>query len=361
MLSKLPWRSEAITVCIGRFKNDSYIAEKLKAFINEHNVYSWHRANSLWALYQVSGAKSITPICRAWLADTQLDWYARVIAARILLEVPGQHAYFMECLQREQNLLKSDAEETAILRQELAYGAFQRIKTFNKQLALFRLICLDKSPLLQHLAVYLLQQPECKVSWDDLNPYHQQINKISGLIKKLGLSTDVPKLCFISQTLSNMYSVSLPDCDLRLCYAKHYDKAVEQLRESVINYHKSPSSYVSNFHQFSHITLIAFYEVVLSSETGLYDTGYANLLERKVLKNTLPHSIAIWERLNSMRNRVDHPVDRKTKSHATKITVKEVEFLHKQLQVALQEMFDVWLNSPASATTLTAPISTSTL
>ena len=62
-----------------------------------------------------------------------------------------------------------------------------------------------------------------------------------------------------------------------------------------------------------------------------------------------------------MRNRVDHPVDRKTKSHATKITVKEVEFLHKQLQVALQEMFDVWLNSPAPATTLTAPISTSTL
>jgi hypothetical protein len=131
LLSKLPWRSEAITVCIGRFKNDSYVAEQLKAFINEHNVYSWHRANSLWALYQVSGAKSITPICRAWLADTQLDWYARVIAARILLEVPGQHAYFMECLQREQNLLKSDAEERAILRQELAYGAFQRIKTLT--------------------------------------------------------------------------------------------------------------------------------------------------------------------------------------------------------------------------------------
>lgn len=132
LLSRLPWRSEAISLCLGRFKNDSDVAEGLREFISEHNVYSWHRANSLKALYQVTGAKSVASICRAWLADVQLDWYARTIAAKILAEVPGQHAYFIECLQREQNKINDDAEATAILRQELAYGAFQRIKSPDK-------------------------------------------------------------------------------------------------------------------------------------------------------------------------------------------------------------------------------------
>jgi len=224
LLSKLPWRSEAISSCLGRFKNDSDVAENLRTFITEHDVYSWHRANSIWALYQVSGAKSVASICRAWLANTQLDWYARTIAARILTEVPGQHAYFMECLQREQNRINGDAEETAILRQELAYGAFQRIKSLQKQLALFRLIYIDKSPLLQQLAVYLLQQPECTVTWDDLTPYHQQVSNLSDLIKELGLSADAPRRCFISQTLSTMYRVSLSQGDLRSFYVGHYDK-----------------------------------------------------------------------------------------------------------------------------------------
>ncbi len=346
LLPKLPWRSEAISLCLGRFKNDSFVIKTLRAFIIEHDVYSWHRANLLWALYQVSGAKSVAPLCRAWLTDTQFDWYARVIAARILAEVPGQHAYLMECLQREQNILNCNAEEKAILRQELAHAAFQKIKSLNKQKALFSLICIDKSPLLQYLAVYLLQQPQCKVTWDNLKQYHYQMSKISELIKKLGLSSDAPTPCFIFQTLSTMYKVSLSEYDLRRFYDKHYEKAVEQLRESVINYQKSPSSYISSFHQYAHITIIAFYEFVLPSETGLYDKGYAELLYRKVFRDILPHGIIIWEQLGSMRNRVDHPIDRKTKSHAKKITFQEAEFLDRQLQVALQEMFNTWLNSP---------------
>lgn len=359
LLSRLPWRSEAVSSCLARFKNNSNVAEQLRTFITEHNVYSWHRANSLWALYQV-GAKSVASLCRAWLADIQLDWYARTIAARILTEVPDQHAYFMECLQREQNRSNGDAEETALLRQELAYGAFQRIKSFKKQLALFRLICMDQSPLLQRLAVYLLQQPECKVTWDDLKPYHQQMSKISDLIKKLGLSADAPRPCFIFQTLSTMYSVSLSQYDLRSFYAAHYDTAVEQLRESVINYQKSPSAYIRTLHQFAHITLIAFYEHALPSEKGLYES-YANLTDRQVFSSTITHGLDTWKQLGSMRNRVAHPVDKKTKSHSKKITFEEANFLCKKLQVALQELFNVWLNSPPPAPlTSAAPAAVST-
>ncbi|MBP5971831.1 RNA-directed DNA polymerase [Brasilonema sp. CT11] len=359
LLSTLPWRSEAISIALGRFKNDSYVIEGLRAFISEHDVYSWHRANSLWALYQVSEAKSVAPICQAWLADTQLHWYAKVIAARILAEVPGQHAYFMECLQSEQNMVNGNAEETAILRQELAYGAFQRIKSPYKQLALFRLICIDKSPLVQQLVVYLLQQPQCQVTWDDLKEYHQQMGTISELIKKLGLSADALTPCFIFQTLSTMYRVSLAEYDLRRFYAKHYNKAVEQLRESVSNYYQSPSWYIRTFHQFAHVTLIAFCESVLPSESGLY-TGYDNVASRGILTTTLPRGAAIWRRLGPMRNRVDHPVDSKTQLHTRKITVKEVEDLHKELQVALQEIFDVWLNSPLpTATTSAVPVGVS--
>ena len=45
-----------------------------------------------------------------------------------------------------------------------------------------------------------------------------------------------------------------------------------------------------------------------------------------------------------MRNLVDHPIDKKTQSDSKKITFQEIEFLHKQIKVALQEIFDSWLS-----------------
>jgi retron-type reverse transcriptase len=144
LLSRLPWRSEAISAFLGRFKGDSLIIEELRKFISEHTVYSWHRANVLWALYRISTPKNVVSQCREWLADDQLDWYAKTIAARILAEVPSQHAYLIECLKKEQINVNGDAEATSVFRQELAYSAFQRIKSFKKQLALFQLICSDQ-------------------------------------------------------------------------------------------------------------------------------------------------------------------------------------------------------------------------
>lgn len=217
LLSKLPWRSEAISAFLGRFKDDFFVVEELKKFISEHKVYSWHRANALWTLYQVSQSNNIAFICREWLADTQLDWYARTIAARILAEVPSQHAYLTECLKREQDKIIEDAEATAMLRQELAYSAFQRLKSFRKQLALFQLICSDPSPILHRLAIYLLQQSACKVNWDNLKLYHNNMNTISALACSLGLSKDVPKPCFIAQTLIKVYQVSQLQTDFDVC------------------------------------------------------------------------------------------------------------------------------------------------
>lgn len=355
LLDRLPWRSEAICYCLGRFKNDSVIVEGLQNFINEHKVYSWHRANSLWSLYQISGAKNTAFICREWLADTRLDWYARMIAARILGKVPGQHSYFMECLQQEQFNSKNDPESSSMLRQELAYSAFQRIKSHNKLLALFRLICTDKSPVMHRLAIYLLQMNKCRVTWDDLKPYHQEMSKLSDLVKSVGLSSDAPKICFIYQTLSTIYNVSFSYSNLCLFYGVHYERAVEQLRESVSSYHKSPNAYIRTFHQFAHLTLIAFYEYTFPSESGLHD-GYASLTDRKVFTASLPNSYETWKELGSMRNRVDHPVDKKTKSHSKKITIEETEFFCKKLNVALQEIFNVWLNS--SPVTTSVPVST---
>lgn len=356
LLDRLPWRSEAICYCLGRFKNDSVIVEGLQNFINEHKVYSWHRANSLWSLYQINGAKNTAFICREWLADTRLDWYARMTAARILGKVPGQHSYFMECLQQEQFNSKDDPESSSMLRQELAYGAFQRIKSHNKLLGLFRLICTDKSPVMHRLAIYLLQMNKCRVTWDDLKPYHQEMSKLSDLVRDVGLSPDAPKICFIYQTLSNMYNVSLSYSNLCRFYGVHYERAVEQLRESVSSYHKSPNAYIRTFHQFAHLTLIAFYEYAFSSESGLHE-GYANLTDRKVFTTSLPNGHETWKELGSMRNRVDHPVDKKTKSHSKKITFEETEFFCKKLNVALQEIFNLWLNS-SPVTTTSVPVST---
>jgi len=344
LLSRLPWRSEAISAFLGRFKSDSFVIEELRKFISEHTVYSWHRANSLLALYKISTAKDVAPQCREWLANDQLDWYARTIAARILAEVPSQHSYLVECLKKEQNNINGDAEATSVLRQELAYSAWQRIKSFKKQLALLQLICLDKSPILHRLAVYLLQQPNCNVNWSDLKPYHSNLGILSGLVERLGVSDEVSKPCFIAETITRTYQVSLSETDLRLLYANHYNKAIETLRESVISFQRSPNLYVSNFHQFTHITFIAFYEYALPSESGIYDANYAALIDRRIFRETLPYGVDSWKNLNNMRNRVEHPVDRKNKSHSRKITIKEIELLHKQIQVALQEMFDFWLS-----------------
>ena len=145
LLPKIPWRSEAVTKCLSKFKGDQVVVQELKKFIEEHEVYSWHRANALWALSQITEPKELEGICRNWLADTKMDWFARTIAARILIKVPTQHAFFIECLKREQENTKQDGEETAILRQELAYGAFQKIKSREKQLALFKIIIQDPS------------------------------------------------------------------------------------------------------------------------------------------------------------------------------------------------------------------------
>lgn len=344
LLSSLPWRSEAISAFLGRFKNDSLVIEELRKFISEHTVYSWHRANTLLALYKISTAKDVAPQCREWLANDQLDWYARTIAARILAEVPGQHSYLIECLKKEQNNINGDAEATSVLRQELAYSAFRRIKSFKKQLTLLQLICLDRSPLLHRLAIYLLQQPKCSVSWDDLKPYHVNLSSLSGLIEKLGISDEISKPCFIAQTITKEYQISLSKTDLRLLYANHYNKAIETLRESVISFQRSPNSYVNHFHQFTHITFIAFYEYALPFELGVYDANYAALIDRRIFKETFPHGVDAWKTLNNMRNRVEHPVDRKNKSHSKNISVREIELLRRQIQVALQEIFDVWLS-----------------
>jgi retron-type reverse transcriptase len=356
LLYRLPWRSEAVCYCLGRFKNDSVIVEGLQNFINEHKVYSWHRANSLWSLYQISGAKNSAFICREWLADNRLDWYARMIAARILGKLPGQYSYFMECLQQEQHNSKDDPESSSLLRQELAYSAFQRIKSHNKLLTLFRLICTDKSSVMHRLAIYLLQMNKCRVTWDDLKPYHQEMSKLSDLVRDVNLSPNALKICFIYQTLSTMYNIFLPTTNLRLFYGNHYERAVDQLRESVSSYHKSPNAYIRTFHQFAHLTLIAFYEYTFPSESGLHD-GYASLTDRKVFTTSLPNGYETWKELGSMRNRVDHPVDKKTKSHSKKITIEETEFFCKKLNVALQEIFNFWLKS-SPVTTTSVPVST---
>lgn len=343
LLDRLPWRSEAISAFLRRFNDDRHVIDKLTDFVCRHQVYSWHRANALWTLYKVSSAKYASWLCREWLADNQIDWYARTIAARILSEVPGQHSYLLECLKREQEEMVSNSEATAILRQELAHSAFTRIKSPRKQLALLQLICSDKSPILHRLAIYLLQRPTCAVNWDDLKPHHENLNIVSNLVQRLGLSGSVSNPCFIAQTLAKTYKVSMSKTDLRPLYAKHYDKAVENLRDSVIFLQHSPGQYISKFHQFTHLTLIAFYQYSLHSQTGVLNSYYHDLIGRTVFKENLPRGVNAWQELNNMRNRVDHPVDRKTQSHSTKVTLQEVELLNKQMQVALQEMFDFWL------------------
>ncbi len=360
LLHRIPWRSEAVTKCLARFVNDGEVIKGLHTFIKDHDVYTWHKANALWALYQVAGPKYLEAICKSWLADSQLDWYARLVAAKILAEVPTQHAFLVECLRREQaNQIQVAPEETAILRQEFAYGAFQRIKSPSKQLTLFKMMCLDPSPSLKRLSIYLLQQPECRVTWEHLVDVHQEMAGFADLVIATGVSADAPKLCFIAQTLVKEYNVTLTSMDLRSLYAAHYQACIRELRGSVSAYHQSPDEYIRFVHRFGDLTLRAFYATMLPNEKGLDE--YHSLTDRKTFSEKCPKGLDSWKKLGLLRNRVDHPVDRKTQMHSKHITVKEADDMRKELQVAFQELFDVWLNSAPpvvgtpTSTTVTSP------
>jgi hypothetical protein len=348
LLPRMPWKSESITRYLGLYKDDDYIDEQLYQFIVSHDVYSWHRANCLWALKNVSGAKRTVSLCREWLSDIRVDWYARTIAARIMREIPDQHAFLVECLKREQDIAKQAPEETSILRAEIAFSAFMRLRSFRKQLTVLSIVCNDQSPLVNRLVIFLLQQPYCKVKWEDLYPSFPGLSIYSELVKALDISSTTEGPCFLVQTLESMYDVKLARNHLKVIYNGHYDKANRYLRESVRAFHQNPSKFVSEFHQFAHLTLIAFYESCLPQEEEVYE-GYARLTDRAIMRSILPKGIETWKRLGSLRNRGEHPVDRKTKTHTKPISVKEVEDLHKELKVSLQELFDFWIDNASTA------------
>jgi hypothetical protein len=350
-LDRLPWRSEAVTTCLSKFLNNKDAIKGIKDFIARHEVYDWHRANALWALYKIVGAKEIEEICRTWMSDANFDWYSRTIAARVLTDIPAQHAFLLECLKREQGFLNNNHRDTEIFRQELAYGAFKRIKSKDKQISLLKLICSDPSPLLKRLALYLMQQPPCNVQWSDLQGSHDEMKIFSELTVAMGISPSATKPCLIADTLLKTYDVSLQTKDLRGLYLNHYDHALPHIRNSISAYHRNPDEYISEFHKFAHLTIIAFYESVFPSETGLISKeGYGGLVNRSIFTQTLPNGLTVWKDLGALRNRVDHPVEVKTGTHSRKIEYKEMDDIFKRLKVALAELFEIWEKSITSST-----------
>jgi len=345
LLPRIPWRSEGLTTCLSRFTGDSEVETGLRKFIAAHDVYSYHRANALWALWQVAGAKKTAAICREWLANSRMDWYARLVAARILTEVPGQHACFLEILRIEQEDAIKAPEAKSVLREQLAYGAFQRIRSPKKQAELFRILSNDPSPALRRLAVYLLQQPDCKVTWEELESLHGGYKEFASVISAVGIAKDAPRPCLIANTMSTVYGVTLELNDLRSLYGNIYQQAVHYLKASMGFYRSSPNEYVDAFHHFIHLSVVAFYAAALPAETGVMESEYGPLLSRKPFRELLPNAVGTFEQLNRLRIRVVHPIDRSTKALSQRVTAREADMIEKALRVALQEFFDVWLAS----------------
>ncbi len=347
LLVKIPWRSEAVTKYLTLFKRDPIIMSGLTDFIRNHDVYYWHRANALEALAQVSAPQYIALICREWIADEQQAWYCKIVATRLLAKVAGQHSFFVESLRREQ--LKN-MEQGIVLRQQLAFAAFSTARSEKKHKALFDIILRsDESTQLRRLAIYLLQQPGCKVSWDAISVNHTVLGEYGDLIETLGISPDVPRPCYILQSVGQLFDVSLPVSDLRQYYGSHYDQASKSLRESVKYFYSSNNDFVRNSHQFAHLTLIAFHQWVFPGSDDPTAMNYSNLYSKSDFKTKTPVGNATWERLGKFRNRVDHPIDRSTRLHSMSITYQETDLLKKELRTALQELYEAWISAPAPA------------
>lgn len=353
LLDKIPWRSEAVTRYLALFKEDSVVIEKLTAFVNTHEVYQWHRANALQALAEIAGAKYVAPICRQWLSDELQQWYPKTVAAKLLMHVPRQHSFFIECLRREQTRLDTASGQNVVLRQQLALAAFETAKSKGKHKTLFELILRpEESTLLRRLAIYLLQQKSCAVTWDDLEPFHKELGEYAALIEALGISPDVPRPCFILQSVKLLFNVNVGEDSLRPLYGRNYDAAAGYLRKSVEFFYSSNNDFVHNFHQFAHATLVAFYEYVLPASGNPRAMDYSGLWQNADFKAHTPNGSKAWEVLGELRNRVDHPIDRRTRLYSEQIKNKEVDNIKRQLSVALQELFIEWGNAPVPKATV---------
>lgn len=347
LLNKIPWRSESVTRYLALFKGDSIVIEHLTEFVNTHEVYQWHRANALQALAEISGEKYVAPICRQWLSDELQQWYPKTIAAQILMRVPRQHSFFIECLRREQERLKPSLGQNVVLRQQLALAAFKTAKSKGKHKTLFELILRsDESTLIRRLGIYLLQQKGCRVTWDDLKPFHQELGEYASLIETLGISPDVPRPCFILKSVKQLFSVNVDEVSFRSLYGQNYDEAARHLRKSVEFFYSSNNDFVRNFHQFAHVTLVAFHEYVLPSLGSPLEMDYSALWQHRGFKEHTPDGNKTWERLGELRNRVDHPIDRKTQFYSEPIKNNESNNLKQQLNVALKELYAAWIAAP---------------
>lgn len=356
LLERLPWRSEPVTRYLALFKGDEEVIRALEKFVVEHEVYYWHRANALEALQEIAGAKRISHICRGWISDDLQKWYAKMVAVRILQKAPGQHAFFVEALREEQNRVGHDLSQKSLLRLQLAYSAFHTAKAKQKHLALLKLLLRpDESILMRRLVIYILQQPKCEVVWEDLTDHHQTLGEFADLIEQLGLAPDVPRPCYIRQSLMQLFDVEFTVDDLRPYLGNHYDEAAKALRASVRYFYSSNDDFVRNFHQFAHLTLVAFYQAILPSSGDPIAMDYANLCQTRDFKAQTPSGHSTWEQLGQLRNRVDHPIDRKTRLHSQKITGREAKLLKGQLGVALQELFDAWSSISPSVGKTTTP------
>lgn len=356
LLEKLPWRSESVTRYLALFKDDQEVIKTLTEFIKQHEVYFWHRANALEALAKIAGAKHVAPICREWLSDDLQEWYAKMVAAKILWQASGQHSFLVESLRREQNRAGSNLDQRVLLRQRIAYGAFQTARKKEKHQTLFDLMLHPhESTLMRRMVIFLLQQTKCKVEWGDLYTHHAILGDYADLIERLGMAPNVPRLCYIFQSVTQLFSLSLTASDLRPFYGGHYQVAVKHLRKSVESYYTTRhDDFVHNFHQFAHLTLLAFHEQVLPT-VGSSPVEYGDLWQHSGFKAQTPNGNQTWEKLGELRKRTDHPIDRKTRLHTRQVQDSEVRALKAQLGIALQELFDAWVSATSSTSKTKVP------
>ncbi len=341
LLDKIPWRSEAVTQYLAQFKDDAIVIRGLTEFVNNHQVYYWHRANALEALAKISGPNSVSRICRAWLSDESQSWYPKVVASRLLMDVARQHSFLVECLRREQS--KSNSQEKDILKQQLAYAAFMTAKAKEKHITLFDIVLNpQENVLLRRLVIYLLQQPNVALAWDDIKAYQPNLSEFSHLIQKLGISSDIQKKpCYISQILKQYFEVNINIDDLRPYYLSHYEPARKHLRKAIEYFYISGDDFVRNFHQFAQLTLLAFHQSVLPNVVNSVE--YGSLWQSSDFKKITPLGDSTWEKLGMFRNQIDHPINKITRMHNNEIKATEAELLKKQLKVALQELYQAWI------------------
>jgi len=331
MLKNMYHRSMDITKYLSNFKGDRHVIEALLDEIRDHKAYTWHIANCIIALSEISEDYEYRYICHNWISDQRIHWYLRLVAVQSLKNDPESYSFLFLRYQKEPNYLVR--RMILLITTHIAY-------TNEQKAAMIRIGMKDPNPQIVATAVHLyLRYPECGINeneFTDIKTHNKMIHAFSGV--------DSQQACYIRENLTSLFNVKVPfKLEYRAIFNTSYDAAVKSLFYAVAYYYTDPNLFVTALDDLNHIIAIAINEEIESE--NIPRDKYENLLNKlETLKPKYDDITIHFRKCHDFRckNPLAHPWAKSTGDWSKDITHPEKDELIKRLCISYQEFTNIF-------------------